>query len=183
MKNVFEAISSIIYNFIDEESKPPLHVGEVMDLWTAYTAFHEAHSLYRMGLNITTDTELIHTLKSALKCSLSDTNRIKELLLKEGVPLPLVNSEKPLSSPMAVPEGVRLTDDEIANLISVKIATSIMFCAQSMSKTVRTDVGMLFFSIQINLMELAAPLKNLMKSRGWLRIPPKYTPSGSSYNL
>lgn len=61
-----------------------------------------------------------------------------------------------------------MSDDEIANLIVVKIASSITFCAQAMSKTVRTDVGILFFEIQVELMKFAAPLKNLMKEDGFV---------------
>lgn len=179
MTHVFEAISAIMKNFTDEAPKPPLHVGEVMDLWTAFTAFHEAHALYQVGLNTTTDKDLKHVLESALEGSKLDTKKIEKLLLKEGVPLPLVNPRKPLSEQSAVPEGVRLTDDEIANLISAKVAASITYCAQAMSKTVRTDVGLMFFSIQINLMKFAAPLKNLMISRGWLRVPPFYNPPGA----
>ncbi|GLB59584.1 DUF3231 family protein [Cytobacillus sp. NCCP-133] len=178
MKNPFEAIAETIKNFADNEPKPPLHVGEVMDLWTLYTAFHEAHSLYYIALNMTTDTELLHTIRKAIEGSQADTQMIEDFLLKEGVPLPLTNAEKPLSDPDSVPEGVKLTDDEIANLISVKVAASIVFCAQAMIKTVRMDVGMLFFSIQVHLMEFASPLKNLMKQRGWLRIPPSYNPHG-----
>ncbi|PFA62858.1 hypothetical protein CN378_17610 [Bacillus sp. AFS015802] len=179
MTNAFEAISAMMKTFVDEAPKPPLHVGEVMDLWTAFTAFHEAHALYQIGLNTTTDKDMQHVLQNALDGSISDTKKIEKLLLKEGVPLPLVNPKKPLSEPDAVPEGVKLKDDEIANLISAKVAASITFCAQAMSKTVRTDVGLMFFSIQINLMKFAAPLKNLMISRGWLRIPPKYNPPGA----
>ncbi|KMJ57510.1 hypothetical protein AB685_16010 [Bacillus sp. LL01] len=179
MTSALEAITAVIKNFTDDEPKLPLHVGEVMDLWTAFTAFKEAHSLYQVALNTTNDTDLKGVLEEALEASLSDTKRVETLLLNEGVPLPLVNPNKPSSDPNSVPEGVRLTEDEISNLIAVKIAASITFCAQAMSKTIRTDVGLLFFSIQVNLMKFAAPLKNLMKSRGWLRVPPHYRPPGA----
>ncbi|MCM3595065.1 DUF3231 family protein [Metabacillus idriensis] len=178
MTRAIESISAIIKNFIDKDPKPPLHVGEVMDLWTIFTAFHEAHSLYQVALNSTIDPDLQHVVQNALEGSKKDTQDIEDFLLKEGVPLPLVNPKKPLSNAAAVPEGVKLSDDEIANLIAVKIASSITFCAQAMSKTVRTDVGILFFEIQVELMKFAAPLKNLMKERGWLRVPPKYSPPG-----
>ncbi|WP_404430842.1 DUF3231 family protein [Sutcliffiella horikoshii] len=181
MTSAIEAIAAILKNFTDEEPKLPLHVGEVMDLWTAFTAFKEAHTLYQTALNTTIDRDLKPVLEEALKSSLADTKRVEEMLIKEGVPLPLVNPNKPTSDPSAVPEGVKLTDDEIANLISVKVAASITFCAQAMSKTIRTDVGLLFFSIQVHLMEFAAPLKNLMKARGWLRVPPPYNPPGAPH--
>ncbi|MBG9451508.1 hypothetical protein ABE67_20115 [Cytobacillus firmus] len=179
MRNPFEAIKETIKNFADNEPKPPLHVGEVMDLWTLYTAFHEAHSLYYIALNMTKDSELLHTIRSSIEGSKADTKMIEDFLLKEGVPLSLTNAEKPLSNPDSVPEGVKLTDGEIANLISVKLAASLTFCAQAMSKTVRTDVGLMFFTLQVHLMEIASPLKNLMRKRGWLRIPPSYMPPGT----
>ncbi|NUH83074.1 DUF3231 family protein [Bacillus firmus] len=117
------------------------------------------------------------SLFSTLFLNLNSPFRVRtDFLLKEGVPLPLTNAEKPLSNPDSVPEGVKLTDDEIANLISVKIAASITFCAQAMIKTVRTDVGLMLFSLQVHLMEIASPL---MKERGWLRIPPSYMPPGT----
>jgi hypothetical protein len=94
-----------------------------MNLWTAYTAFNVAHILYQVALNPTTDTESKHALQIAYKSSNADTKKIEDFLLKEGVPLPLVNSSKSDS----IPEGVKLTNDEIANLISVKVATSIIF--------------------------------------------------------
>ncbi|WP_078382190.1 DUF3231 family protein [Sutcliffiella halmapala] len=181
MTKALETISAILKNFIDEEPKIPLHVGEVMDLWTAFVAFHEAHTLYQIAQNTTVDPDLKHVIDNALEGSKSDTKLIEDFLLKEGVPLPLVNPDKPDSRAMSVPEGVRLNDDEIANLISVKVAASITFCAQAMSKTVRSDVGIMFFQVQVELMKFAAPLKNLMKERGWLRIPPEYKTPGQPY--
>lgn len=179
MASIMEAITAMLNNFVDDEPKPLLHVGETMSLWTAFTAFHEAHSLYEVGLNMTTDPELRHVLQRVLEGSQADSEMIAKFMISEGVPLPLINSNKPKSNPDAVPEGVKLTEDEIANLIAVKIAASITFCAQSLSQSVRTDVGLMFFQIQVHLMKYAAPLKNIMKKRGWLRVPPKYNPPGN----
>lgn len=178
MVNVIETITALVKNFVDEEPKPHLHVGEVMALWTAYTAFHEAHILYQMGLNSTSDQDLQHALSAAYNSSMQDTKKIEEFLKKEGVPMPSVSSPKPSSNPDSIPEGVRFTERELANLISVKIVTSITFCAQAASQTVRSDVGLLFFEIQIHLMEYMSQFKNLMKGRGWLNIPPSYIPPG-----
>ena len=179
MTGIIETIGEIIKSFNDEEKKPPLHIGEAMTLWTALTAFQEARALYQASLNMTTDGELIHVLQNAVKASKSDYELIKKKMIKEGVPLPAMNEDKPKSSPGAVPEGVKLTDDEIANLISVKIAFAITFCAQSISTSTRTDIGLLFLQIQTELMKFAIPLKNLMKARGWLKEPPAYHPPGA----
>jgi hypothetical protein len=41
--------------------------------------------------------------------------------LKEGVPLPLINANKPISDPNAIPEGVKLSGDEIVHIISERL--------------------------------------------------------------
>ncbi|MDQ0268691.1 DUF3231 family protein [Cytobacillus purgationiresistens] len=178
MKNTIATVTTMLKNFIDDDPNTHLHVGEVMSLWTLCTAFHEAYSLYQVALNTTTDSELIDMLQKALQGSKDDTKNIEDFLLKEGVPLPKVSTKKPFSEPAAVPEGVKLNDDEIANLISVKIASSISYCGVALSQTIRTDVGLLIFKVQVSLMQYAVPFKNLMKQRGWLKTPPNYVPPG-----
>ncbi|MFD2706253.1 DUF3231 family protein [Salibacterium lacus] len=179
MFKTLEAIASLIHDYTDKEPKPPLHVGEVMDLWTAYTSFQEAQVLYQVGLNSTTDPDLEHALQKALKSSEADTKKLETFLLQEGVPLPTLSSPKPNSETKAVPKGVQLTNEEIASMVSVKIATSTAFCAEAMSKTIRSDVTMIFFEMQIHLMQFALPFKNVMENRGWLHTPPAYIPPGS----
>ncbi|MGY4691666.1 DUF3231 family protein [Salibacterium sp. K-3] len=180
MLKTLEAIASLIHDYTDKEPKPPLHVGEVMDLWTAYTAFHEAQVLYQVGLNSTTDPELQHALQKALKSSKADTKKLETFLLQEGVPLPAVSSPKPISETEAIPKGVQFTNEEIASMVSVKIATSTSFCAEALSKATRSDVAMIFLNLQIHLMQFAQPFRNVMEYRGWLHTPPAYTPPGST---
>lgn len=182
MTSPIEAITNILKTFVDEEPKPALHVGEVMSLWATMTAFHEAQALYQMGLNMTVDADLRHALQKAYEGSTADTQRLLTFMKEEGVPIPTSKGEKTKSDPNEVPEGVKLTDEEIANLISVKVASSITFCAQAMSQTIRSDVGILFIQMMVNLMNYAASLKTMMKSRGWLKEPPKYIPPGSPIN-
>ncbi|SFL78931.1 DUF3231 family protein [Salibacterium qingdaonense] len=179
MFKTLEAIASLIHDYTDKEPKPPLHVGEVMDLWTAYTSFQEAQVLYQVGLNSTTDPDLEHALQKALKSSKADTKKLETFLLKEGVPLPPVSSPKPNSETKAVPKGVQLTNEEIASMVSVKIATSTSFCAEAISTSLRSDVAVLFFEMQVHLMQFAQPFKSVMKNRGWMHTPPAYTPPGS----
>lgn len=178
MTRAIEAVTELIKSLFDEDSKPALHIGEAMNLWIAITAFQEARSLYYAGLNTTTDKDLKHVLRNAIEATKADYNLLKDFMMKEGIPIPAVSEEKPNSDPSAVPEGVKLTDDEIANLISVKVAASINFCAQAITQSVRSDVGILFFQIQVELMKFSIPLKNLMKNRGWLKKPPSYHPPG-----
>jgi hypothetical protein len=109
----------------------------------------------------------------------TQSRRLKDFMQHEGVPLPPVSEAKPLSDPQAVPLGVKLTDDEIANLISVKIVGAIMTSATAATQSVRNDVGKTFIEFQEEAMIYGIMLKTLMKKRGWIKIPPYYVPPGS----
>ncbi|MCA1031391.1 DUF3231 family protein [Bacillus timonensis] len=178
MTNPIEAMTALVKSFVDKEPKPPLHVGEVMSLWTALAAYKEARALYQAAENMTTDTDLKHALKEALEGSSKDVKMLEEFMVKEGIPIPHFSPDKPHTEPTAVPEGAKLDEDEIANLVSVKVATAIVFCGQAMSQCIRNDVALIFMKSQINLMNYAAPLKEMMKKRGWLKHPPAYHPPG-----
>ncbi|MCM3597558.1 hypothetical protein M4D55_17465 [Metabacillus idriensis] len=63
MLNVIETIKNMIKLTADDEPKAPLHVGEVMALWTLSTLMEEAVVFYGVFLNTTTDTELIRNVR------------------------------------------------------------------------------------------------------------------------
>jgi hypothetical protein len=71
----------MIKKSVDKEPKRALYVGEVTDLWTAFTAFHEAQALYQVGLNTTTDPDLRHVLNNAFEGSKNDTKMEQMLIL------------------------------------------------------------------------------------------------------
>ncbi|MGZ4105840.1 MAG: DUF3231 family protein, partial [Tumebacillaceae bacterium] len=151
MTNIFEAIQSVIKTFVDNEPKSPLHVGEVMSLWTMLAIFQEAYCYYEASLNTTTDDQLKHLLQEAIEGANADIKLLKNFMIKEGVPIPPASEPKPKSDPNDIPLGVKLTDYEIANSLSAKIATSVTFTASSMAQCVRNDVSILFFRIQIHM--------------------------------
>ncbi|UOR11384.1 DUF3231 family protein [Halobacillus amylolyticus] len=178
MTRAIEAITSVVRSLVDDEPKPPLHVGEVMALWTALASFQEAHYLYEAGLNTTQDPDLKQAVQGALDASKKDSKMIKDFLKKEGVPLPAVSEEKPKSNPNDIPPGVKMTDSELANTISIKLAAVISFCGTSIAQCIRSDVGIMFLEVQAEVLKLNATFKEQMKKKGWLKIPPYYYPSG-----
>lgn len=92
----------------------------------------------------------------------------------------LIDDEpKPKSNSDGIPFGTKMTDDEIANIVSVKLAAAITFCATAASQSVRNDVGMMFLEFQTETMRYSILLKSVMKKRGWLKYPPEYVPPGS----
>jgi hypothetical protein len=132
----------------------------------------------KSGLNTTTDHELIDALHSSMDLAKAQAKELRDFMLREGVPLPPVSEMKPLSNPESVPMGVKLTDNEIANALSIKLVANYMMCAGGAVQSVRNDVGMMFAKFQAEKLKFGASLKTLMQKRGWIKIPPYYVPNG-----
>jgi hypothetical protein len=70
-----------------------------------------------------------------------------DFMIREGL-LPDTSESRPESNPNAVPLGVKLTDDEIANGVSIKTASAIMLCASGASQCIRNDVGQMWIELK-----------------------------------
>lgn len=178
MTSVFEAVLDTIKSLTDDEPKPPLHVGEVMGCWTYLAMLEEERANVQIGINTTLDSELLEALNESMKLANAQADELRDFLLKEGVPLPPASEKKPNSDPNTVPMGVKLTDDEIANALSVKLVANYMMCASNSMQSVRNDVGIMFVQFQAEKLKFGAALKTLMRRRGWIKIPPYYLPNG-----
>jgi hypothetical protein len=182
MGNVFESATSVLKSFIDNEPKTPLHVGEVMACWTYLASLENSISFEQQGLNMTTDNDVITMLNDAIKMCNGQVKRLKEFLLHEGVPLPPAPESKPDSNPNDVPLGVKLTDNEIVNGVSIKVAGASVKCATSQAESIRNDVGLMFLEFQAEHVAFGATLKMLMRNKGWIKNPPFYLPPGLPEN-
>ncbi|MFC4767927.1 DUF3231 family protein [Effusibacillus consociatus] len=89
-----------------------------------------------------------------------------------------MTESKPKSEPNAVPTGVKLTDEELANGVALKITSAITMCGTGLIQAVRNDVGMMWFEFQTEHVIYGANLKALMRKRGWIKVPPYYYPPG-----
>jgi hypothetical protein len=181
MPNPFEAFWSILRTSLEkDETQTPLHVGEVMGCWTYYTALVEMLRFEEAGLNTTTDDEVKEMLNDAYKLCKSQADRLEVFLKKEGVPLPATTPPKPNSSPIQIPEGVKISDDELANGVSIKVALAVVECATGQAQSIRSDVGIMWAEFQSEMLTFSATLKLLLRQRGWLKIPPFYYSSVES---
>ncbi|WP_347549176.1 DUF3231 family protein [Pseudalkalibacillus hwajinpoensis] len=178
MKTIFKSMLGVIQSYTDDTPEYPMHVGEVMNCWTTFAIFKEAQVFYRIALNTTEDHQLKKITQEIFDGS-KDQSKLKTFMIKEGVPLPSTSQEKPDSSPSTIPLGFKLTDDEIANGISLKLTAVNVLCASAISQSIRTDVGLMFIQFQIHILMFAAEIKTLMERRGWLKTPPYYLPPGT----
>lgn len=180
MPNPFEAFWNTLKLTMDNLGEPqnPLHTGEVTSCWLYYTALEEAMRYEEIGLNTTNDDEIREMLTDALNMCASQAKILGDFMVKEGIPLPEVSSRKPKSEGVAVPLGAKLTDDQLANGIALKISVGIVECALGQSQGVRSDLTMIWIRFHSEFLTFGATLKSLMIKRGWLKVPPYYYPPG-----
>lgn len=178
MPNVIEAAFATLKIVVDNEPKQPLHVGEVMNCWTYLSALEEATDYVRVGLNTTTDDDLRRALNDSIKICSHQANILKKFMIEEGVPLPPVSEPRPNSESNDIPLGVKLTDDQLANGLSLKFASTNLLCASTEVEAIRTDLALMFVRFQLEVLTYGTTLKTMMRKRGWIKVPPAYVPPG-----
>jgi len=109
----------------------------------------------------------------------SQKERMIAFMLSEGVPIPPLSESKPKSNPSDVPLGVKLTDDELANSLNIKMVILITYCANAIIQSARNDVTLIWMEYLQEYMAFGATLKELVKRRGWLKVPPYYYAPGA----
>lgn len=169
--NLFKTAYDIFKPFMDGEKKP-LNYLEIGNLWFYLTLCYQTLRVEEFAYNTAQDNELKKRLADAKKIHESAAEEISELLKKEGVPLPENTPEKPEVSSLEVPDGAKLNDEELANLMSFNLLTGINYASRGMTESIRADVGLIFFKVIISKTALGLSLKQVMEKRGWLRIAP-----------
>ncbi|MGM0877783.1 MAG: DUF3231 family protein [Bacillota bacterium] len=179
MVNILESVIDAIKSITVQDENQPLHVGEVMSCWIYLAGLELAKVSVQTAINTTTDEELKAILEEDMKLGNSQRNRLHDFMIKEGITLPPAPEDMPISDSNGIPLGVKLTDDVIANELSLKIISLIMRAAGAASESIRTDVSLLFIQFQAEKIAFGTRLKHLMRKRGWIKVPPFYVPPGS----
>ncbi|WP_160112621.1 DUF3231 family protein [Salicibibacter kimchii] len=179
VKMMFKNAADIIESLTDNH-KDPLHIGEAMACWTYYSFVSSAVIIVEIGLNTTNDTKLRKILQDSRKMMKSHQKELDEFLRQGGVPLSETPEAKPKSDPSAVPLGTKFTDNELTNTININFVAAADLCAVSASQSLRKDVAMMFLKFQTDKLSLGLKMKELMRTKGWLKVPPFYHPPGGS---
>lgn len=168
----YEVIHDAFVPFMDGE-KRPLTVMEVSNLWFFLLGTETTLRNEELGINIAQDPELKRILtdtRTTLHIPIRD--ELIEFLKKEGVPLPKSTSEKPLGEFQSIPDGAKLNDEELANLMSYNLAQGVTYAARGLSESIRADVGLIFSKIIYRKTMAGLVVKQYLDQRKWLRIPP-----------
>ncbi|MBM7659806.1 hypothetical protein JOC85_000573 [Bacillus mesophilus] len=179
MTSIVEAVKDLLQTNFDNEPKAPLHVGEVMSCWMYLALMDEATIYLQIGINTTNDDEVRKLLIDSMKQCSTQANRFKDLMRKEGIHQPPTSEPRPDSEPNSVPLGAKLTDEEIMNGLSLKTATAVIHCATAASQAIRVDIGAAFTHCLLEKLKFGASLREAMRKRGWIKVPPYYYPPGA----
>src|SRR5699024_6176836 len=177
VRSIFKNAVDVIGSLTDNH-KDPMHVGETMACWTYYTFVSQIISHEEIGLNTTTDSKLTKLYQDAYKVTTSHKNELYELMRQEGIPL----SDASATNPEAIPLGAKFTDSELINTLNINFVIAADMCATAASQSLRTDISLLFLKFQTDKLSLGLKAKEIMRSKGWLKVPPAYYPPGATQN-
>jgi hypothetical protein len=178
LPNYIEALRSFFDTIVDDEPKPPLNILEASYCWLYYGVINEAIAFEQAGLNTTNDDELKGMLKDAEKLCSTHAQELKQFMRQEGVNLPPVSEAKPYTDPKDIPPGVKLTAEEIANGLALKIVLMSTQASTAAAQSVRTDMGALWIKFLTETFAYGMTLKTKMRKRGWAKLPPPFKPPG-----
>lgn len=172
--NIFEVIHDVFEPFLDGE-KRPLNIMEATNLWYFLAISETTMRNEEIAHNLAQNKELKEKLWDA-KVSVHQpiAKEIQDFLLAERVPLPKGTPPRPFGDFPLIPDGAKLNDEEIANLMSFNLLIGINYASRGLTESIRADVGLIFFKIIVRKTIFGATLKKLMDERGWLHAPPVY---------
>lgn len=172
--NLTEIFTDAIKPLLDGE-KPPLNVGEAMNLWFYLLATEQSMRGEQVSYNTVHDDELRQKLKDLIKNVHEPMYReLSDFIASEGVPLPQGTPSKPLGDFRSIPEGGRLSDEEVANLVVFNLVLGINYACRGITESVRADVAAMFARFLMKKVAFSITFKDLLARRGWLRTPPPY---------
>jgi hypothetical protein len=171
---LFEVIHDVFEPFMDGEIKP-LNVMEVSNLWFFLLGTETTMRNEELGYNLVQDKELKQIIKEVRDTvHVPIREEISQFLTKEGVPLPQSTPEKPVGDYRSIPEGAKLNDEEMANLLSYNLAMGVKNATRGLTESIRADVGLIFTKIIINKTTAGLTVKQYLERHEWLRVPPYY---------
>lgn len=172
--NAFSVIYDMFEPFLDGEKKP-LNLMEASNLWLFHAITDNTMRNEEIAYNIARDPDLKNLLKEVKeKIHQPIGFEISQILRAEGVSLPDTTPAKPIGDYKDIHEGAKLTDEEIANMMSFNLLLGINYASRGLTESIRADVGLVFFKIIVKKVTFGLSVKRLMEERGWLRMPPSF---------
>ncbi|TLS51257.1 DUF3231 family protein [Paenibacillus antri] len=171
--NLLEVIKDVFKPFLDGE-KPPLHVGEVMNLWFFLAVSEQTIRGEQVAINTVQDEDLKKHLQELMDIHSEIRKDIIGFLQKEGVPLPETTPPKKQGDFESIPADAKLSDQEAAQLVSENLVVAMTMAARGITEAVRTDVGAMFAKFFMSKVTFGITYKAFLQKKGWLLVPPPF---------
>lgn len=169
-----------LFQSAQQPATPP-HIGEAFNVWTYYVAVKEARTICLMMHNHTNDTELKETMEHFINEVLEpQIKQVTDFLRNEGIEMPPGTGDKAKANEQAIPPGAKMTDNEIANMLIVKLNGLLMFCFNGLFSALRDDISAMFYNFEGHVLAQSYTVKKMMQKRGWIRIPPFFYASSGT---
>ncbi|MCX7922105.1 MAG: DUF3231 family protein [Clostridia bacterium] len=150
-----------------------LNYGEINALWT-YLAYAKGALIeFQTYLNHVNDKELRKFLKDVMDNSISVIcHKFENILKANGIVLPPSPAEKPAVLTDSIPDGARITDQEIAAAITKNIAFNMLTISQIIPICTCEDIALTFSNMLVAETQYGSKLFRISKKKGWLIFPP-----------
>ncbi|WP_010270002.1 DUF3231 family protein [Paenibacillus senegalensis] len=150
----------------------PLHYGEMFDVWSFSMKAKGSVSIYRAYNFHAGDDDLKEILNDLIDQAELEAKECDSILISNGIlPSPAL-PDRPETKPADIPPGARISDPEIASLISIDTSAGMVACSQIMGKSIREDIGALFAKYHATKAALGLRILKMNKEKGWLVPPP-----------
>ena len=150
----------------------PMHYGEVFSTWSFLLTAKGTIAGYQTYLNHAGDEDLKKLLQEALDSGKQEDKQIETLLKENGVGLPPTPPDRPDANLEEIPAGARVTDPEIAAMLSANTAAGLVACSTIIGQSIREDIATMFGQFHIQKAAFGAKVLRLNKEKGWLIPPP-----------
>lgn len=175
--NPLEVIFDAFKPFLDKE-KPPVNILEVGNLWIYFAGAMSTLRNEQLAYNLAEDEELKEWFKDAAEnLHKPILKEIKDFFEREGVSMPKIYPDLPAGDYRSLPPGAKLTDQELANLMSFNLVLALNYAMRGLTESIRADIGFLYAKCMMREISFSVTLKNLMQKRSWLQMVPSYCPA------
>lgn len=174
--NPLEVIQDAFKPFLDKE-KPPVNILEAGNLWSYFAGGMSTLRNEQLSYNLVEDEELKEWFKDAAEnLHKPILQEIKEFFDRENIPPPKIYPNLPVGDYRSLPAGAKLSDQELANLMSFNLLLALNYGMRGLTESIRADIGFLYAKCIMREISFAVTLKDLMQKRGWLQMHPAYCP-------
>lgn len=174
-------LQSLFQSAVEPETQQSPHVGEVFHMWSYLVELGESEASLRLFLNHTNDKDLKELIEHFMAdVILPQKKQLQELMDNDGISPAPVTQLPAKCDEAAIPPAAKFVDAQIAQYLVVKAQGLLLYGFRGLSMSLRDDIGKMWLNFFHHVLAQSYTLKQTMRRRGWLKVPPLYYASPRS---